>query len=342
MKNKLVYIGFAFLHHKGTHAGYHQIKEHLKYDFYIDCQNHHDKSQRKFGEWNVFIKLWRKILSLVFHVSSIPWYIFRILWLNAIHQNLVFHYIYGENTFFPWTKKLMRKSNKVVCTLHQPYSFFQKSQRWKKLIHNTDYIILVGNTEVDKFKKMTGKDNVKYIPHGISTDFYSIDNSVEKEEIVLTVGNWLRDYKFADRVYKRLLDNNPKLSIHIVSNQKNRESISPSDRIKFMSAITDEQLKEEYLKCSLLFLPLTRYTANNSLLEASATGCKIVIASNYPDNSYIPEKYITIVKMEEDPTVEAIMTDMSKEFNESLSTFIVDNYSWNKIAQSTELFLKSI
>lgn len=342
MKKKLVYIGFAFLHHKGTHAGYHQIKAHLKYDYYIDCQNFLDKSERPYGELNVLRKLWRKILSHVFHVSSIPWYIFRILCLNAIHQDLVFHFIYGENTFFPWIRKLMRKSNKVVCTLHQPYSFFQKSQKWKKLILNADYIILVGNTEVEKFKEMTGKDNVKYIPHGIATDFYSIDNSIEKEEVVLTVGNWLRDYGFANSVYKRILDNNPKLSVHIVSNQENKKLITPSDRIKFMSGVTDDQLKEEYLKCSLLFLPLIRYTANNSLLEASSTGCNIVIASDYPDNSYIPKQYVRIVKMEEEAAVNAIMTNMSKGYNKSLSTFIDDKYSWGKIAQITETFLKSI
>ena len=42
MNKKLVYIGFAFSHHKGTHAGYHQIREYLNYDYVVDCQAYFD------------------------------------------------------------------------------------------------------------------------------------------------------------------------------------------------------------------------------------------------------------------------------------------------------------
>ena len=342
MKRKLVYIGFAFAHHNGTHAGYHQIKEYLNYDYVIDCQSYHEKYHRSWGELNPISKLWRKILQHFFHINCIPWYLCRILWLNAIHKDLIFHYIYGDDNFFPWTKKIIKKSNKVVCTFHQPFSFYQNSKKWGRNIHNADFIILVSNAEIEKFKMMTKKDNVIYIPHGISTHYYKIDNNVNKEEIVLTVGNWLRDYRFADRVYSRLLEIRPNLSIHIVSDPKNKEIITLSERIKFMSGITDDQLKEEYQKCSILFLPLTRYTANNALLEASSTGCNIVIASDYPDNSYLPEQYVTIVKMDEETTVKSILEHMSLEYNKPLSAFISSNYGWEEISKKTEKFLRSI
>ena len=37
MGRKLVYVGFAYKHHKGTHAGYQHIKDILQYDHLIEC-----------------------------------------------------------------------------------------------------------------------------------------------------------------------------------------------------------------------------------------------------------------------------------------------------------------
>lgn len=339
---KLVYIGFAFTHHKGTHAGYHQIREYLNYDYVVDCQSYFDKTQIDYSSLSIIGKIYNRMLKKMFGVSTIPWYLLKIIWLGLRHNNLVFHYIYGENIFFPWVKQLMRKGNIVVCTFHQPYSFFQTSNKWKNKIMQSDYVILVGNTEVECFKKMTGKNNVIYIPHGISTDFYCINKGIKKANVVLTVGSWLRDYEFANKVYEKLLEENPTLEIHVVSNPKNKIYLAESNRIKFMSGITDEELRDEYLKSSVLFLPLTRYTANNSLLEASATGCNIVIASDYPDNSYIPNKYVTIVRMGVEDAVGAICQQLKSEFKESLAEFIENNYSWQVVASKTEKYLRKL
>lgn len=342
MKRKIVYVGFAFAHHKGTHAGYHQIREYLDYDYIIDCQSYFDKSQKEYSKLSILEKIKCRVLRYLFDISVIPWYLFKIIWLGLRHNNLVFHYIYGENIFFPWVKKIMRKGNVIVCTFHQPYSFFQTENKWKNRIMKSDYIILVGNTEISNFTRMTEKDNVVYIPHGISTDFYKIDSKVKKENMVLTVGSWLRDYCFANKVYQKLLEKYPTLEIHVVTNPKNKELLPNDSRIKFMSGISDDELREEYLKSSVLFLPLTRYTANNSLLEASATGCNIVIASDYPDNSYVPEEYVSIVHMDIDKAVNAIDNKICASYNYSLSDYIRDNYSWQVISERIEQKLRAL
>lgn len=342
MDRKLVYVGFAFLHHKGTHAGYHQILNYLNYDYVIDCQKYFENAQHPWDKLSLIRKFKRKVFLRLFGIHVIPWYIFQILWLGITHNNLVFHFIYGENLFFPWMKKIIRKGNVIVCTFHQPYDFFLNDGNRKQMVLKSDRIILVGETEIEKFKSLTRKDNVVYIPHGICTDFYSIDENIKKEHCVLTVGSWLRDYEFANKVYQELIKKDSTFQIHIVSNPKNKELITLSDRITFMSGITDNQLREEYLKSSILFLPLTRYTANNSLLEASATGCNIIIASDYPDNSYIPEKYLSIVKMNVDAVVNTIEERLSSDFNESLSLYIEEEYSWPVIADKTEKYLRKL
>ena len=102
------------------------------------------------------------------------------------------------------------------------------------------------------------------------------------------------------------------------------------------------RLRLEYLKCSVLFLPLKRYTANNSLLEASSTGCNIVISSNYPDNSYIPDKYVTLTKMDVTCTTNTILKSHNYDYNEALSEFIKIHYGWELIASKTYETLQNV
>lgn len=342
MNRKLVYIGFAFQHHKDTHAGYHQIRNHLRYDYEINCQHYFDECAIDMNSLSVVKRMLRKIMYKILWTPVIPWYLIKVIWLGLTHNNLVFHFIYGENIYVPWIKMFMRRGNKIVCTFHQPFDFFQKNKRQRKLIECTDYVILVGNTEIEKFEKLTGRHNVTYIPHGISTDFYTIEESQKKGHMILTVGNWLRDYGYAGKVYTELLKKDPTLQIHVVSNVENKKYLQDIPSIKFMSGISDEELKQEYLKCSVLFLPLIRYTANNSLLEACSSGCNIIISSDSPDNSYIPESYINIVPMDVRRTVLAIEKNMKQQYNVLLSNFVKDNYGWEIIADKTKDFLLNI
>lgn len=339
---KIVYVGFAFKHHKGTHAGYHHIKDWLKYDYIIDCQSFFDNCTKDGSRLSIMDRVIRRVIARLLGVRAIPWFVLKIIWLGITQSDIVFHFIYGENTYFSWIKRYIRKSNKIVCTFHQPLEFFQNDKRQKCMLKTADHIILVGKMEVDDFKVLTGRDNVVYIPHGISSDFYDIDNSIQKENTVLTVGNWLRDYRFADKVYKELLEANPALQIHVVSSPANKKMLTEHPRMKFMSNISDEELKSEYMKCSVLFLPLTRYTANNSLLEASSTGCNIVISSDFPDNSYIPEVFLTTVPMDVPSAVSAIRQVSSLDYNYNLSHFIKTNYGWDIIADKTREVLLRI
>lgn len=339
MHRKLVYVGFSFLHHKGTHAGYHHIKDYVKYDYVIDCQEYYDKSLSLSS--SLLLRIIQRILKKLCGVITVPWYLLSIIRLGIMHNNLVFHYIYGENIFFPFVKKIIRRGNLSVCTLHQPFSFFQ-TKRGKSIISKSDYLILVGNTEVELFESITGRKNIYYIPHGVSTDFYCINESVKKEKMILTVGNWLRDYRFANDIYTKLLKSDPELEIHIVTNHENQAELSKNLQIHFYSGISDSELLSLYQRCSVLFLPLIRYTANNALLEAAACGCNIVISSNHPDNGYIPSDMITIVGMDTVDTITAISQAMSYSTNKYLSEYIVRKYDWRIIGNETKAVLTNL
>ena len=329
---KLVYIGFPFKHHKGTHAGYHQIADYVNYDYIIDCSHFIEEVSRK--PRNIFDRIVRHILRKITSRPVFPWFLFKCLWLGWKSNDVTFHFIYGENTFYD-INPFIRKGNKVVCTFHQPLEWFQ-NKLWEKRLKSLYEIILVGENEIDGFRVITGKNNVVFIPHGIRTDFYCPNPAVKKERLLLTVGNWLRDYEFADRVYHYLLNHDENLKVVVVAMPNAVACLSDHPRITKLSGISDEELRDLYRRCAVLFLPLKRYTANNSLLEAAACGCNIVIASDHQDNSYIPSEYLTLCPMKEMDAVPAIQKTMSASTNTSLASYIDENFSWERIGQQIE------
>lgn len=110
-----------------------------------------------------------------------------------------FPFLYGE-IFFYNSRFLKVRGCKTVVTLHQPVEWFMQRPLRHKYLKSVDHVILVGETEVPLFKKLTGRDNVFFIPHGIYSDFYCPGNDDRRENMVLTVGNWLRDFQFADKI----------------------------------------------------------------------------------------------------------------------------------------------
>lgn len=339
MDSNIIYIGFSFPHHRNSHAGYQQIKNYLRYNRIIDGQYFFDRyNQLNIGLLDrILRKFSYSILRWAIPISRIY---FRCLFLMLGGKPNIFHFIYGENIYYP-LNQILSKRNKVACTIHQPYEWFIQNPTYTKYLSGVNKIVLVGNSEYDKFSTLYPKAAIKYIPHGVCTDFYAPDLGIRKEKILLTVGNWLRDYSFANKVYKELLNKDRELNIVVVSNPSNKGYIDTHERITFLSGISDEQLLSLYQKCCVLFLPLIRYTANNSLLEACSVGCNVVISSNHSDNSYIPEKYITLSDMDVDSTVQAILKTMSFDYNTALSDYVKEHYSWEKVAAEVHEFLIS-
>lgn len=330
MNNSLVYIGFAFEHHKGTHAGYHHIKEYVNYDYVIDTQRYVEMCS--ISNPSIFKKVWRKILKIE--------YILKCVCLALCKGNVIFHFIYGENNYVN-NPLLHLRGCKVIVTFHQPFSWFKENQKWLGKLNKIDEIILVGKAEIDLFNSVTGKDNVRFFPHGICADFYSPNSTIQMENMVLMVGNWLRDFSFASRIFKRLAQVSPATKVVVVTNKKNAHFFKENINVNVLSGISDEELRDLYRKTSCLFLPLERYTANNALLEAGAVGCNILIASNHADNSYIPDKYIDICPLDENLAFKKLLEVMKRMPNINLAEFVRQRYSWESVGNQVEKYLKN-
>ena len=336
VNNKLVYVGFSFEHHKNRCAGYDKIRNYLPYDHIIDCQSEYELL---YQNKNFLTKLLRKICFKLFGYGFILTTI-RCIILNLFCKNTVFHFIYGENTFIPFNL-FKRKSNKIVCTFHQPTSFFE-SKEWLKKIRSCDFVILMTTKDVQQFKKWTGKYNVCFIPHGINTEFYSPHNSIKtisEPDNLLMVGNWQRDFAFARDVFCEIQKLRNRFKFNIVTNASNHFWFNELKNVNLYKDITDIELRDLYRKANCVFFPLIFFTANNAYLEALSTGCKIIIASDYRDeDSYIKTKNVVLVKKEKKLAVSEIIRavesgDCSNKLNDIDK--ITAAYSWQNIAKIT-------
>ncbi len=330
---KLIYVGFAFQHHKNTQAGYHHIKDYLVYDKIIDAQ------------WEVELldgstilkKILRKLYFFAFG-TGLSITVIRCILLALLNKNQIFHFIYAENTY-KWLHLFVGKTNKIVLTLHQPKSYFDNNLYWKKILPKIDKIILMSDKDITFFKEITGKDNIYFIPHGINANFYKSDLTLNKSIDILLVGNWLRDFDFANELFNRLIDINKNIKICIVTNHENFKYFSNKKNIELLSKISDDKLKLLYQTSKCMFLPLIEYTANNAILEAAATGCKIIVATNNVDYSYLNDETIDFLDLNTNTVFNYFskldsLIPTNNKANETVE-YVKTNFSWEKIALQT-------
>lgn len=342
MNKKLVYIGFAYKHHIGTHAGYYHIKDAVPYDKIIDCQKEFEFLFFDVNTASLLKRIVRRLYAIVLG-DGCPYAMFRALLYSWQHkEDAIFHVIHGDNIHAKFFYKLKRKNHKVVATVHQPLERYLINKRIKNKILWPDHLILLATNELEDFKKTTGRNNVTYIPHGICTDFYMPTDEAKQNGSVLMVGNWLRNFELAKDVFKKLHEEHPEIVINMVGSPVRREEFSPY--VNYYSGISDDDLLKLYRESSVMYLPITRFTANNALLEAGATGCNILISTEHPeDNTYIPNEYISFCNTSVNENVVAIINTIKKaDVNCELRDYVIKNFSWQKVANEVRRLLISV
>lgn len=190
---------------------------------------------------------------------------------------------------------------------------------------------------------MTGKKNVYYVPHGVNCDFFNLDPTVAREETVLMVGNWLRNFNLAQRVSKTLNNVRPSIKISYVGSPSNYKYFEGMN-VNCFTGLTDYELRNLYQSSRVVFFPLLQYTANNALLEAASCGCSIVIAteSNNIDDSYFAKEMVRYFNGVTDDLVVLIIKELSMESDEtqrSLNAYVRQNYHWEIVANKVDRIL---
>lgn len=332
---KLVYVGFSF-NHMGQHAGYDLIKKHVNYDIFIDCQKSFNWKDKFYHKKGVLKSLYFKIIG-----SRLWWIELYCIWLAITRKNLVFHFIYPENVY-KYLGYFKGQTVQIICTYHQPKIFMDKWPKLQKGLKKVDKIIVLSKEEVPGFEMLSGRNNVHFIPHGVDIQYFKPSEIAVKTNSILMVGNWLRDFEFANTVFEELLQRQDDLKIFVVASPRNLENFSSHTNLHLMSNISDDELLHLYQQSKVLFLPLNSFVANNALLEGAACGCNIIIATNNPTSNYFGRDLIKVYPKNVEILVNKISEQLMTPKNaaESLRTKVENAYSWEKIGDETESLLR--
>lgn len=333
---KLIYVGFSFPDH-GEHAGYNQIRKYLNYDKFIDCQKSYNFLCRILKGRTIFGLIYNRLFG-----KRLWWIELQLIILSIFNQKKYFyHIIYGENIF----KHLgsFKFGNKIAVTFHQPPSYFEAHDQ-KLLLKNINKVdkLIVMSTEMEAYfmNKFPDKE-ILFIPHGVDIDFFKPDGI--KENQILLIGSWLRNFEFAAKVFNRLLSLNPTVLITVITNEKNLFYFKDLS-IKLLSSISDEELLKYYQSSKIVFLPLKQFTANNSLLEALSCGCQVVVATHL--ENFVKDNNTKVLFIEDniDNAYDCLISTLENWKSEDeiiIRNSIIQNASWNVIADKTADFINS-
>lgn len=333
-RKQIVYVGFSFNHH-GKYSGYNHIRDYLKYDRVIDCQKAFDRICRIRRSNSLISKLYNRLFGARLWLTE-----FKLILISFLNPNkYIFHIIYGENVY----KYLgyFKRGNEVVLTLHQPTEYFKKVEMSKFCsLRLIDKLIVMSQEMEDYFISRFPEKPIKYIPHGVDTNYFKPLG--EKQNQIIMIGNWLRDFNFASLLFTALLNKFPDIKIVVLTNQANHSHFDKA-KIKLLSNISDAELLTLYQQSKVLFLPLNRFTANNALLEGASCGCYLIIASDNPTTNYFNDDIMKIYPKDIDVILEKISIQLNapQSIINGLRQKVVEEYSWETTSRKTMDFLNS-
>jgi glycosyltransferase involved in cell wall biosynthesis len=332
IRHKLIYVGFSFIQH-GAQSGYDYIKNVLHYDKFIDCQNGINYLNSIPRRKNILLKIYLILFG------DRPWWVeFRCILYALFNRHIVFHFIYPEQ-LYRYTGIFKGKTNKIVCTLHQPAKTYKDRPDLLTGSRYIDKIIVMSSDMLNPLQEVFKDSKLLYIPHGVNTSYFK-PLFKKREKKILMVGSWKRNFDFANAVFMQILNLHDDVAIDVVSSKENHRYFTLNSRLNLLSGIRNDELLDLYQSSSVLFLPLNSFTANNALLEGAACGCRIVIATNQQtDSCYIKEEFIDLVPLDIELSVNILMKALNnpdENDRENIAEFVRKNYDWKIIGELTE------
>ncbi len=147
----------------------------------------------------------------------------------------------------------------------------------KRVIKHSRKVFVVARNLIPKNERSS---KYEFVPHGVNTEYWSPDNMINfkynvqhyQSSFVLCVGNHGVNKKL---LYEAIEDNSDTNFIVVGLKGFNCRF----DNLRVLQNISDDELKSLYMNCCLFIRPMDFATANNSILEALAMDCRILIST---------------------------------------------------------------
>jgi len=295
----IVHIATRMKHHS-SHSGYDRLSD------YVPC----DKFTPGWISQSMGIipnRIWGLLLSKS-KVYLVPELKREIdLQIRALFRpESIFHYLYGENDFRRFHPQ---GKSKLFVTYHFPPQKYSQYFGKPPNLQRVNAIIVVGSNQIDYFARWIPKEKILFIPHGIDTEYYMpTENEIRDDHKILFVGAHLRDFTILKGVIEKIEKLSIDLSFTIVTFEEHWKIFQGLKNIKLLTDVTEAQLLQYYQKHALLFLPLIDGTANNTLMEAAASGLPIITTDVGAVRDYLNDESAIFLRSKQiDAAVSTIM-----------------------------------
>jgi glycosyltransferase involved in cell wall biosynthesis len=178
----------------------------------------------------------------------------------------------------PFIRQSAKRS--FIATLHQPpVKWNAESRAWLPRLKGA---IVLSRSDLEFFEKSVEPGRVRFIPHGIDTDFFTPPATpCSGCPRLLFAGFYLRNTAMLERVVRKLHSARPDLHFDLlvpshVRSEAHLRRLMGHPAVKWHSDLGDLEMRALYQSCYLALLPMNSSTANNAVLEALSTGLPLV------------------------------------------------------------------
>jgi glycosyltransferase involved in cell wall biosynthesis len=208
--------------------------------------------------------------------------------------------LYGDTDFhyLGYVKWLVPRI-KLLATFHQPAA--ELARRWGncgcRFLRALDGVTCVGRNQLAFFRRILPTAKVYWLPHGIDTDFFQPDASRPRHpKRIFVTGISHRDFETLEIALELICAREPTVEIQVSVPAEFRQKFKPRRQVaQVESRLSDEDLLRAYRDATCTLLCLHDCTASNTLLEAIATGCPLVVSEVGGVRDYVSSKEACLV-----------------------------------------------
>jgi glycosyltransferase involved in cell wall biosynthesis len=218
---------------------------------------------------------------------------------------------------------------------------------WKKKIRSLAGLIALSPDQSAYLRSVCGTETrVALIPHGIDTSLYAPRDDLRSSELLLSVGNHLRDFTTVLKAMQILANVAPTLKLVVISTPA-VSCFSGIQNIISIENISDEDLINYYRRASFAVLPFDALVASNAMLEGMAFGMPIVCPDSDAARYYLGADIQTMYKPADPKSlVEKILwlhrNDRERRFLCSAMRERAEQFAWSKVCEQIIAFYEEI
>lgn len=248
--------------------------------------------------------------------------------------------LFDEHSWF--IDRWKKAPREIIGTIHLPPSRWPKEEL--RDLRSLSSAIVLYQRDLDFFESQVGQGRVRFIRHGVDTEFFQPAATPPEPINILFAGHYLRNTVMLGRVIARLAEKHPELRFHLLVPEPFRDleglpALRGRPYVTWHARLSDIQLRELITTAYLVLLPMDESGANNGVIEALACGTPVATTDVGGVRDYGGGTIYPIVANNDDEAmlhlVERYLND--RDWRNEVAThcrhFAVTQLAWPKVAQ---------